>query len=179
MTDYALPTLNLSIYPLLVAAGWMALAVPSCLGQAGAATTPSLSANTPYVPMMTFDVASVRESKANLATGITISRSFTGSHVRVQNFNIMDLTEWAYGINVLRMDWPKGLPDELTQARFNIEAKGDGETEERLAKLSKDEIDLEQHHMMQALLVERFNLKAHWETRDAKTYDLVVAKLDG
>src|ERR1019366_267571 len=105
-----------------------------------------------------------------------MSRSFTGSHMRVQNLNIMDLVEWSYGVNVLRMDWPKGLPDELTQARFNIEAKGDGETEERLAELRKDEIDLEQRHMMQALLVERFNLKAHWETRDAKTYDLVVAK---
>jgi len=30
--------------------------------------------------------------------------------------------------------------------------------------------------MMQMLLQERFNLKAHWETRDAKTYELVVVK---
>ena len=152
------------------------LAAGSVAQEEPAAVVTAPASETKYVPEMTFDVASVRESKANLATGITISRSFTGTHARVQNFNIMDLVEWAYGINVLRMDWPKNLPDDLTQARFNIEAKGDGETEERLAKLSKDEIELEQQHMMQALLAERFNLKAHWETRDAKTYELVVVK---
>jgi uncharacterized lipoprotein YbaY len=79
MSDYALPKLNLGINPLFVAAGLMALAVPSSLGQAGAAITPasSLPANAPYVPTMTFDVASVRENKnVDVNAGITMSGQF-------------------------------------------------------------------------------------------------------
>jgi len=147
------------------------------LGQAVAdSASASVAAAVNYVPAMTFDVASVRESKADLATGIMISRGFTGSHARVQNLSIQELVEWAYGINALRMDWPQNLPDDVTQARYNIEAKGDGETEAALAKLNKDQVELEQQHMLQALLEERFNLKAHWVIRDAKTYELVVVK---
>jgi hypothetical protein len=80
MTDDALPKLPFGIKPLLVAVGLIALAVPSSLGQAGAATTPapSSSANAPYVPTMTFDVASVRENKAaDLRVGIMMSGQFT------------------------------------------------------------------------------------------------------
>jgi len=132
-----------------------------------------------YAPTMTFDVASVRQSKESLAAGITMGASFNpvdSSHARVQNFQLEDLVEWSYGLNFLRIEWPKDVSKDLLQTRFNVEAKADGEMDERLAKLTKAEIKLEQQHMMQAMLAERFNLQAHWVTRDAKTYDLVVVK---
>lgn len=64
MTDYALLELNFYISPLLTAAGLIAFAVPSSLGQTGAATTPAspLPTDAAYVATMSFDVASVRES---------------------------------------------------------------------------------------------------------------------
>jgi uncharacterized protein (TIGR03435 family) len=119
----------------------------------------------------------VRESKPSLP--FTIGGSFqpgNSSHARFQNFTLMNLMEWSYGINELRIEWPKDLPTDLMQARFNVEAKCDPETDDRLAKLTAEQIELEHQHMMQAMLIERFNLKAHWVTRDAKTYDLVVVK---
>ena len=104
MTDYALPKLNFGIIPLLVAAGLMALAIPSSLGQAGAATTPtsSLPANAPYVPTMTFDVASVRENKnVDVNAGITMSGRFVPhtTMLRVINWRIEDLISYAYGVH--------------------------------------------------------------------------------
>ncbi len=57
--------MKFGVRPLLVAAGLVALAVPSCLGQAGGATASASSSpvSAEYVPTMTFDVASVRENK--------------------------------------------------------------------------------------------------------------------
>src|ERR1035437_3598052 len=178
MTDYALPRLNLSIYPLLVAAGWMALAVPSSLGQAGAATTPasSLPANAPYVPTMTFDVASVRESKPDVNAGFRMGGGFqppNSSNLRLENNDLMNLILRAYEVNPYLIE---GIPRDFAWATLNVEAKADGETDAKLAKLTKEQVWLEQEHMMQVLLAERFKLKVHWETRDGQAYDLVVAK---
>ena len=64
MTDSTLPKFSFGISLLFVAVGFMAVAEPSSMGQA-AATAPTTSSSTtaPYVPTMTFDVASVRENK--------------------------------------------------------------------------------------------------------------------
>lgn len=59
---------------------------------------------------------------------------------------------------------------------FNIQAKSDSAADARLEKLSKDQERLEQQHMLQALLTDRFKLKVHWEVREGLTYDLVVSK---
>jgi uncharacterized protein (TIGR03435 family) len=156
----------------MVALGWPAN------GQTTAESPESsASASVKYVPAMTFDVASVKESKPNVDAGFTMGGGFSSpGTLRMQNMDIKGLVLWAYGINELRVDWPKDVPDDLTTARFSIEAKCDAETDERLAKLSKADLDAEQHHMMQTLLQERFGLKAQWVTRDAKTYELVVVK---
>lgn len=59
---------------------------------------------------------------------------------------------------------------------FDVEAKSDSATDERLAKLPKEQVRLEHKHMFQVLLEDRFKLKAHWETRESAAYELVVAK---
>jgi uncharacterized protein (TIGR03435 family) len=83
----------------------------------------------------------------------------------------MNLLAMAYDI---RWDQITGAPDWHTM--FNIEAKSDSTADERLARLSKDQEELEHQHMLQALLADRFKLKAHWVTRQGPTYDLVVMK---
>src|SRR5450432_2236092 len=106
MTDYALPRLNQGIYPWLVAAGWMALAVPCSLGQAGAAAAPasSLPSNASYAPTMTFDVASVRESKPDVNSGFrTVDAGGfqppNSSNLRLENYDLMNLILRAYEVN--------------------------------------------------------------------------------
>ena len=39
-----------------------------------------------------------------------------------------------------------------------------------MATLDNDQVKLEQQHMMQALLAERFNLKVHWSTQEGDIY---------
>ena len=137
------------------------------------------AAGAAYVATMTFDVASVRQSKPDTEKGFIVGGGFNpqnSSHLRLQNNGWLNLVMRAYPVDAHQIDGLQKIPREMGWDTFDIEAKADSASDERLAKLNKEQVRLEQEHMMQALLAERFNLKAHWETRDAKTYDLIVAK---
>jgi uncharacterized protein (TIGR03435 family) len=138
-----------------------------------------VSAQTPaYTPSMKFDVVSIRQTKSR-ENRVTPSGSFEparSSHLNGNSWDIKTFLVWAYDVVDQRMIGFDHLPVDLKQAAFNIQAKGDSTTDERLAALSKDQSELEQMHMLQVVLAERFNLKAHWENRDTRTYDLVVSK---
>jgi uncharacterized protein (TIGR03435 family) len=178
MTEATLPKLNFGVTALFVAAGWMALAAHPCQGQAGAAATPatSLPADAPYVPTMTFDVASVRENKnVDVSAGYTMSGQFVQhtATYRATNWPIENLISFAYGVAPYQL---VGIPDWPWPTGFVIEAKGDSDADAKMAALTKDQRWAEQQHMLQALLEERFKLKAHRETREGDIYSLVVAK---
>jgi uncharacterized protein (TIGR03435 family) len=178
MTEHALPKLNFGVIPLFVAAAMMALPVPSSLGQAGAATTPtsSLPANAPYVATIMFDVASVRENKnVDVNAGITMSGQFFPhtTTLRVINWRIESLISYAYRVDESQI---VGTPKWPWPTMFVIEAKGDSEADAKMATLTKEQQWAEQQHMLQVLLEERFKLKTHWETKDGDVYNLVVAK---
>ena len=129
-----------------------------------------------YVPTMTFDVASVRESKVDVQGGFMVGGGFlpqNSSHVRLMNNSVLNLLVWAYPVKSHQIE---GIPRQLESTMFNVEAKSDSATDERLTKLTKEQVRLEQAHMFQVLLAERFKLKMHWEPRNDATYDLVVAK---
>lgn len=129
-----------------------------------------------YAPTMTFDVASVRESKVDLAQGITVSGGWDkeSSVLRVNNFSFSSLLALAYA-NESYYD-VTGIPDALNRAIFNIQAKGDADADAKLAAIGPKEMALERLHMMQELLAVRFHLKAHWETTEGQIYNLVVVK---
>jgi uncharacterized protein (TIGR03435 family) len=156
---------------LLIVAGWMGPGGAMGIGQTTSAPVVAPSANAPYVPTMTFDVASIRESPP--ADSYFVSGRFAphSSSLRVTNFTVMNLVILAYGVQPYQI---AGLPD--WQTMWNIQAKGNSAEDDRLAKLSPEEEQLEQQHMAQVLLAERFNLKVHWESREGATYALVVGK---
>jgi len=60
--------------------------------------------------------------------------------------------------------------------RYDIEAKMDGATADEVRKLSGEQNQSTREHMLQALLVDRFKLTLHRETRELPLYSLVVAK---
>jgi uncharacterized protein (TIGR03435 family) len=174
MTELALPGSNFDVKPLLVGVGLMALALPSCLGQVGAAAS-STAAKAPYVATMTFDVASVRENKSDLSTGYTMGGWFVlhTATLRATNFTIENLISNAYGVDQGQI---VGAPKWPWPTVFTIEAKGDAEADAKMAALTNEQRSAEQQHMLQALLEDRFKLKTHWETKEGDVYNLVVVK---
>lgn len=160
-----------------IAVASIALAAPICFGQADAVGSRLSSSPTaaPYIATMTFDVASVRESKPDMQMGFMVSGGFAreSGSLNVTNYAIANMLALAYGVSWHQL---QGLPDWTAHALYNVQAKTDEAANEKLATLSREQIKLEQQHMMQAFLAERFNLKMHWETRQGLVYELLVAR---
>lgn len=158
--------------------GLLLLALPNAMhaqtAASGAADAPGSAAA--FTPSMTFDVASVRENKeADLHRGITMSGNFTPhtTHLRLTNWTIENILTMAYGVDQYQID---GSPHWPFPTVFVIEAKGDSDEDAKMAALTPKQQMEEQEHMLQALLADRFQLKAHWETREGAIFNLVVAK---
>jgi uncharacterized protein (TIGR03435 family) len=94
------------------------------------------------------------------------------SVLKVTNFGIENLLHMAYGFDhYYRI---AGVPDSFRMELFNIQAKADTSVNEKLAHLSDGQAMLEQQHMLQVLLADRFELKIHWVTEEGDVYNLVV-----
>lgn len=141
-------------------------------GQQGTFVTPAAKSPA-YVPTMTFDVASVREAKEADSYMVMGGLAPHTSALRLENNDLSNLLIQAYGVRRYQI---AGLPEWPYPAMFTIVAKSDHAADEKLAKLSDEDALLEKQHMLQALLAERFKLKAHWEMRQGPTYDLIVSK---
>jgi uncharacterized protein (TIGR03435 family) len=152
-------------------------AAPMCSGQTASPSVPTTSATTSaYVPTLTFDVASVKRSQVDINQGITVGGDFQpadSGNLYLQNFDLDNLFAIAYGVDFYQI---LGLDEGSDRAYYNIQAKSDDATNQKLARLPKEQLNLEHQHMIQVLLAERFHLKTHWETRRGETYDMVVAK---
>lgn len=132
-------------------------------------------ADNPYVPSLTYDVASVREAHFTPGEEIMMGgdRRLERSSIRLINWSIENLLWLAYDVRPPRIS---GLPRWPWGTRFTIQAKGDEAADAKLASLTPEQQRIEQEHMMQVLLADRFNLKVHWDQGDGYSYALVVAK---
>lgn len=65
-----------------------------------------------------------------------------------------------------------GAPGWVKSTKFNIQAKVDAAEAPKLEHLTIDQ----RRSMLVPLLVDRFNLKYHHETREIPVYSLVIAK---
>jgi len=141
----------------------------------GAFSLPPSADPVTYVPTLTFDVTSVRETERGtgpLNMGFVFPPR-TGQ-LEVNTITLATLTQVAYGSGVTFQ--VAGGPHWLLDRYFHVQGKCDHSVDEALAKLTDDQARLERLHMLQALLADRFHLKAHWETRTGNVYNLVVAK---
>jgi uncharacterized protein (TIGR03435 family) len=113
---------------------------------------------------------------------VTIKPDDTSNgHLKVSpdSFSMGGMPAWvlirsAYG--VLLEDQVTGLPGWAKSEPIAVEAKIDPETAAALAKLPLMERLKQMQLMLQAMLADRFGLKAHRESRDLPIYELTVAK---
>lgn len=129
-----------------------------------------LPAKSAYKPHMSFDVASIRESREGSYSyydNPPLTSYFHAEHVAA-----VGLVLAAYGIKFYQR--LENVPPWMMTTRYTITAKSDDATDEALAKLSDADFRAEKDHMFQGLLMDRFKLKIHPETRMATTYELVA-----
>jgi uncharacterized protein (TIGR03435 family) len=152
---------------ILIATGCMILAAPGGHGQApqkmqlGAPPEQAASGPAPV-----YEVSSVKPDKSDNG-GMRIQ--FTPDGVSFSNVVLQMVLRESFGIEDSRI---LGAPDWVKTAKFDIEAKVDAADAPKLDNLPFDE----RRKMLLPVLVDRFNLKFHHETRELPTYALVVAK---
>jgi uncharacterized protein (TIGR03435 family) len=118
------------------------------------------------VKLPVYDVSSVKENKSGTGMMSIMSKPDGFS---CTNISLTSLVGVAYGI---RQDLISGGPGWATSTGFDVEAKVAPKDVEAFKKLSQRQ----RNSPLQALLEERFHLKAHPETKTLTMYDLVVAK---
>ncbi|SDF50144.1 TIGR03435 family protein [Terriglobus roseus] len=147
---------------------WIAFAGSQAFSQSSV-----LGTSSDYHPTMTFDVASIRESKVGNEIVHTGSSPLHASTFRMQNINLSNLVTLAYGVQYYQLS---GAPSWDFETLYTVEAKSDDAADAKLAHLSDHDARLEKQHMLQVLLADRFHLQVHWESRQIPVYDLVISK---
>ncbi len=130
------------------------------------------SAQTAPAPK-SFDVASIHVNNSETDGHHHIINDPAESQFRTVNLALRDLIQFAY-------DLPKsqilGGPPWLDSTMFDIDAKSDPSVDAQLHALPTEQARHQKQLMVQALLADRFQFKAHQETRQLPIYALVVAK---
>jgi bla regulator protein BlaR1 len=151
----------------------LTLAGPAFTGLAQPAQPkPELLLYHPSAPL-SYEVATIKPIDANTADGmVRLSPGVTRRPLSPLNLRryIMNAYGAMYAAQVV------GGPDWLDKEAYNIKGKVPDELEAALQKMKPDEQQNQTRAMQQSLLVDRFQLKAHFETRVLPVYELVPAK---
>lgn len=107
-----------------------------------------------------FEVASIKVNRSG--DGRSGYPRLTNGRMTAQNATLKMTLQVAYGLSALQIDGPGWMDSD----RFDLEAKS-----------PQGVPDSELMPMLQSLLMERFHLAAHRETKETPVYDLIVAKV--
>jgi uncharacterized protein (TIGR03435 family) len=145
---------------------WRLLVGAALLNVASSAQTSAHPAATP----LAFEVSTVKLNKSGNSGS---NSSFQNGRFLASNVTLKNLLQYsAYRIPESRI---LGGPKWLNSERFDIEAKTDSDTADRLRALDREQRRVQTQAMFQQLLAERFKLAAHWETREQPVYAMVAA----
>jgi uncharacterized protein (TIGR03435 family) len=125
-------------------------------------------AQTPTPPA--FEVATIKPA-APSPDGHTHINYPPNNRFSATNITLLTLMQWAYGMPERQI--LQG-PSWLSSTRFDIQAEAD--IGDKMKSLTSEQGNELKRRMVQALLVDRFQLKLHTENRTLPAYDLVVAK---
>jgi uncharacterized protein (TIGR03435 family) len=109
----------------------------------------------------TFEVASI---KPNTSDDLRSSAKLTPGELFIENVSLQKCIALAYNVSEDR-DGAIVAPGWVRETRFDITARLPGGTQPEQARV-----------MLQNLLTERFKLKLHHESREARIYALLLAK---
>jgi uncharacterized protein (TIGR03435 family) len=124
----------------------------------------------PAVASQAFEVASVKPNKSG--DGRIFFQMQPGGRFTATNVPLRELIRFAHGIQTFQL---VGGPDWIGSERFDIMAKAEGDLPPSPPGGSPGPMQM----MVRTLLVERFKLAVHNETRDLPVYALVMARVDG
>jgi len=116
-----------------------------------------------------FDVISVKPNKSSIGAHGLVVTEFTADGFRGTNVPVHSLLLQAYG---LHEGESAGEPAWANSEVFDIEAKVAGPDVAAFTQLNSDQREA----MLRQILVERFKLTAHHESRDLPVYALSIAR---
>lgn len=136
-----------------------------------AAAAQPVAAQTAPAGSPTFEVNTI---KADRSGSSGVHSHFNNGQFTATGMTLKDLVGYsAFGIPEARIT---GGPKWIGEERFDIAAKTDAATTQRMEAASHEERLTEFRAMVQQMLEDRFKLAFHWETREMPVYALVVAK---
>ena len=152
------------------------VATPLLLGQTGATEPVLVAARVQSLSDMSAEQQSTQLPKYDVSTVRPNNSGSTDIHINVDgavfemgNTTIRRLLQLAYDI---RPDLISGLPPWAESERFDIKAKVVDADPETLKSLTNDQVRV----MARRLIMDRFHLETHTDTKTMAVYDLVVAK---
>jgi bla regulator protein BlaR1 len=171
MTERRMYRLDFSRKLLLTVAGLAVVATPVSFGLLNATQTRAESQNQDsYALAPVYEVTSVKPNKSS--NPVRAIRA-TPDRLIVTNFTLFMLVRTAYGVQDFQIS---GGPTWFNADNYDIEAKMDSAIVDKMGKLSPGQRNIETLRMLQSLLVDRFKLSLHRETRELPVYALVIAK---
>lgn len=120
--------------------------------------------------LLEFDVVSVRPNHSG-AEAMNIVSPPVSDGVTITNMPLENIVSWANGITIRNQI--AGMPEWAKKERFDITAKV---SDEDLAAFQKVTDPIVRVSMLQKILVDRFKMRSHYETRELAGYALVVGK---
>jgi uncharacterized protein (TIGR03435 family) len=126
-------------------------------------------------PRPAFEVISVKApTPESRRMGIGLF-TYAGGRIHATNYTLKQLIHDAYNLEMFRI---LGGPHWLDEDRFEVEAKpaASSDLAKWIPESFKSPPNAEMRLMLQTLLADRFQLKAHFETRQESIYSLVVSK---
>ncbi len=187
MTEHLVQKMDLSRKLLLGGVAFVSLAIPVALGlSAKLDTATTMNVNSPSlfgkpattnkdtaVDLPPFAVATIKP--VAVADSDPSSMRFSDDGVSFRAVFVAWIVSQAFSAQPVisrEDDRILGLPSWTKSERYDVEAKVDDEDVPKWKALSLSQ----QGFALQSLLVRRFNLLFHHETRERPTYSLVVAK---
>jgi uncharacterized protein (TIGR03435 family) len=147
-----------------------AIALASISTTAGAQNSMPLRLLAADGKSLEFDVVSVRPNPSGDEAMRVVSPPLSDG-VTITNMPLENIVSWAYGITIRNQI--SGMPTWAKTERFDIKAKV---ADADLTAFRKVTDPIVRVSMLQKILVDRFQMKSHYETRMLAGYALVVGK---